>query len=580
MGRFGTYLAAFVLLLALSAPVVHAASPARFDADGKLELPENWREWVFIGSPTSPNSMNNGEAYLPGFKYVYIDPESFAHWKKTGSFRTGTMIVQERLDVLEAEYMNNHALIPGRYLGLMAMVKDAERYPKTIWGFFSFGSPPYGDKVHEIGSMEEVGCAGCHYYADQDWVFTRFYPVLQAAKPKTVAYPVKRSVDKGMELYNKKWVPAVQITGGETAGDGLGPLFNARSCAACHPNGNRGKFTIWADGTIKGDSLLLKVGFGKSGDPVYGGQIQQRAVPGLKGEGVPAVRFEPVRDASGTMLRKPVFELREPAYGPLAKTTLIAGRVSPAVHGNGDLEKVSEATLIKLSDPEDRNGDGISGRINRVKLYDGSTALGRFGWKAGQWSLEVQTAKAFRVDLGLSSRIIGPAWGDCTPAQKDCYSATHGERPSSEGRELSSHVIKLVTATVVELDALLPRGVAPKGKRLFKRIGRAACHVPEMPLTGGGATHAYTDLLLHDTGPGLADGLVEGSATGSEWRTAPLMGLGRLLEKNEPLLHDGRARDVREAILWHGGEAAAVVQAYRELDEISRSALHRFLETL
>ena len=204
MGRLLNILAAFALLLALPA---EAASPARFDAGGKLHLPENWREWVFIGSPTSPNSMNNGEAYLPGFKYVYIDPESFAHWKKTGQFRTGTMIVQERLDVLEAEYMNNHALVPGEYLGLMAMVKDAERYPQSVWGFFSFGSPPYGDKVPEIGSMEELGCAGCHYNADQDWVFTRFYPVLQAAKPKTVAYPAARPVGEGMELYNKKWVP-------------------------------------------------------------------------------------------------------------------------------------------------------------------------------------------------------------------------------------------------------------------------------------------------------------------------------------------------------------------------------------
>jgi len=567
------YLALFAMLMSSGAV---AASPARYAEDGKLMLPENWREWVFIGSPTSPDSMNSGEAYVPGFKYVYIDPESFAHWKKTGQFRDGTMIVQERLEVVEAEYINNHALVPGDFLGLMAMVKDVERYPDTVWGFFSFGRPPYGEQVPEIGSMDNLGCAGCHYEADQDWVFTRFYPILKAAKPTRAA----SAVNPGTELYGKEWVPAKRFADGEVAGDGLGPLFNARSCDACHPNGDRGKFEFWADGTIKGDSLLLKVGSGKYGDPVYGGQIQPRAITGLEGEGQPAVRFETVRDPSGTILRKPVFELRDPAYGPLSKSSVIAGRISQALHGYGDLEKVSEATLVGLSDPDDKNGDGISGRINRVTLFDGSTALGRFGWKAGQWSLQVQTAKAFRMDMGLSSKIMGPAWGDCTPRQKDCYSAAHGERPRNDGREISDKVIKLVTDSVIDLVPTPPRGADPAGQQLFRQIGCAACHMPELPLTDGGTVRMYTDLLLHDTGPGLADGLVEGSAMGGEWRTAPLMGLGRLMKKKEPLLHDGRARDVREAILWHGGEASGVVQAYRQLDTEQRYSLHRFLETL
>lgn len=576
MKRLLTYLALFATLMSFEAG---AASPARFSEGGKLMLPENWREWVFIGSPTSPDSMNNGEAYMPGFKYVYIDPDSFAHWKKTGTFRTGTMIVQERLKVVEAEYINNRALIPGDYLGLSAMVKDAERYPDSIWGFFSFGRPPYGEQVPEIGSMDELGCAGCHYHADQDWVFTRFYPVLQAAKPAAVAGKAS-PVSEGKELYGKEWVPAKSYADGEVAGDGLGPLFNARSCDACHPDGGRGKFEFWADGTIKGDSLLLKVGAGKYGDPIYGGQIQPLAVNGLKGEGQPAVRFESIRDPSGTILRKPVFELRNPAYGPLGEKTLIAGRVSPALHGYGDLEKVSEETLLKLADPDDRDGDGISGKINRVTLFDGSTAIGRFGWKATQWSLEVQTGKAFRMDMGLSSRIMGPAWGDCTPRQKGCYRAAHGESPRNDGREISNKVIKLVTDSVVELVPSPRLGTHPEGRKVFNQIGCASCHVPELPLNDGGTARMYTDLLLHDTGPGLADGFVEGSAQSGEWRTAPLMGLGWLLKNREPLLHDGRARDAREAILWHGGEAAGVVQSYRDLGNSERHSLHRFLETL
>ncbi|MBT4932464.1 MAG: hypothetical protein HN889_12515 [Rhodospirillaceae bacterium] len=570
-------LALFAIIISSGA---EAATPARYSTDGDLMLPENWREWVFIGSPTSPDSMNSGEAYQPGFKYVYIDPESFAHWKKTGTFRNGTMIVQERLKVVEAEYMDNHALIPGDYIGLSAMVKDSKRYPDSIWGFFSFGRPPYGEQVPEIGSMDNLGCSGCHYEADQDWVFTRFYPVLLAAKPVFTANAPASGGSPGKDLYGKEWVAAKRFADGEMAGDGLGPLFNARSCDACHPDGSRGKFEFWADGTIKGDSLLLKVGAGKYGDPIYGGQIQPRAVSGIEGEGQPAVRFEKIRDPSGTMLRKPVFELRDPAYGPLSEKSLIAGRVSPALHGFGDLEKVSEQTLIALSDPEDKNGDGISGRINRVTLFDGSTALGRFGWKAAQWSLEVQTGKAFRMDMGMSSKIMGPAWGDCTPRQKACYSAAHGERPRNDGREISNNVIKLVTDSVLDLVPTPPRGADPEGKQVFRQIGCAACHIPEVPLDDGGTSRMYTDLLLHDTGPGLADGFVEGSAGSGEWRTAPLMGLGWLMKKKEFLLHDGRARDVREAILWHGGEAAGAAQAYRDLENSQRYSLHRFLGTL
>ncbi len=272
--------------------------------------------------------------------------------------------------------------------------------------------------------------------------------------------------------------------------------------------------------------------------------------------------------------------MRNPAYGALDPATRVAGRVAQAIFGNGALDKVPLEALAALADPHDDNGDGISGRLNRIELPFGRTAVGRFGWKAGQWSLEIQTAKAFRMDLGLSSRLMGPAWGDCTPVQTECHTARTGERAGRDGREVSTKTVGQVTAHVATLAALRPRGAAPGGRKVFADVGCAACHAPSLPLTGGGTIRAYTDLLLHDMGDGLADGIEEGSATGSEWRTAPLMGLGRLIEKRAPLLHDGRARDVGEAILWHGGEAKSAANAYRSLADTDRQALHRFLKTL
>ena len=388
--RIGTLAAAFML----AAGGASAEPPARFTDDGALELLEGYREWVFIGTTVSPQDINFGSAYAPGIKHTYLDPESFTHWKKTGAFPTDAIIVQERLATKPEEFMNAKGYFAGKYLGLQAMVKDPDRFPETVWGFFSFGKPPYAKKVWPIRGTGELDCGGCHSYADQDWVFTRFYPMLAAAAPE------KRS--DGKALYEREWTPATAVK--DDTGDGLGPLFHARSCNACHPKGERGTFTVRADGVIEGDGLLLKVGLGEHGDPAYGKQVQPHAIPGHRAEGVPAVRFEDVADPSGASLRKPVFELRDPAYGALDPATRIAGRVAQAIFGSGELEMVPVEALEALADPDDDDGNDVSGRLNRIELPFGRTAVGLYGWKAGQWSLEVQTAKAFRMDLARISQ--------------------------------------------------------------------------------------------------------------------------------------------------------------------------------
>ncbi len=548
-----------------------AAEPvARFTDEGALARPVNFREWVFIGATVQPKDINLSTAYAPGIKHTYLDRESFDHWKQTGRFRDGAVIVQERRAEERQEFMNAEGYFAGEHTGLQVMVKDPQRFPDTIWGFFSFGKPPWPERVWPVPGMGELDCAGCHTYADQDWVFTRFYPMLADAAPAPKS--------EGQLLYERDWTPATAVSA--DTGDGLGPLFQARSCEACHPRGDRGTFSFKPDGSVDGDSYVVKVGSGQYGDPVYGRLIQVHGVDGIPGEGKLSVTFQTVTDPLGVKLRKPVIKLRDPAYGALDPASVLAGRLSQAVLGNGALEQVPEEALAALADPDDVDGDGISGRLNVIDLPVGGTAVGRYGWKAGQWTLTVQTAKAFRMEMGLSTRLAGPAWGDCTPVQTDCHEAPSGERAAKGGREVDMKTVQMVTAHVASLPPPARRGTAPAGEKLFALIGCASCHTPELPLPDGRTVAAFTNLLLHDMGDGLADGFEEGSATGSEWRTAPLMGLGRLMEKRMPMLHDGRARDAEEAILWHGGEATRAAQNYRDLDAAERHRLMMFLRTL
>ncbi len=562
----------FVMLLTATGAAAEPA--ARFTEDGALVIPENYREWIFIGATVQPRGINPTTSYAPGIKHTYLDPDSFAHWKKTGTFRIGSVIVQERVAEERSEFMNAEGYFAGDYLGLQVMVKDPKRYPETIWGFYSFGKPPWPEAVFDIPGIGEYDCGGCHTRADEDWVFTRFYPMLTNAAPKK---------SEGQKLFERNWTPAdpyATATHTTQMGDGLGPLFHTQSCNACHPAGERGKFSVRADGVIEGDGLLLRAGLGQSGDPIYGRQIQTRAIKGQSPEGIPAVRFEPIKHASGRVLRKPVFELRQPGYGALDPKVRLAGRVAQSVRGNGDLEKVPAAAINALADPDDKDGDGISGRPNRIELPMGGFAIGRYGWKAGQQSLKIQTAKAFRMDMSMSSRLMGPAWGDCTAVQTECHEAINGEHPRKGGREVSEETVASITEHVASLPVPKRSGSATEGEQIFENVGCSQCHVPSLPMRDGSTVNAFTDLLLHDLGGGLADGIEEETATGDEWRTAPLMGLGKLIMERAPLLHDGRARDVTEAILWHEGEAADVVEKYNQLGNADAGALHDFLGTL
>ena len=402
-----------------------------------------------------------------------------------------------------------------------------------------------------------------------------------------------RSFGVGNSFFNQNWVQAPAST---TARDGLGPFFNARSCAACHFKDGRGRAPAF-DGE-EATGYLVRVGVpgardevgGPLGDARYGSQIQDRAVLGFAPEAAIRIRYEdvPGRFADGTpyTLRRPSVGFADEAYGPLDGLALSA-RVANQMPGMGLLEAVPEATLLAHADPSDADGDGISGRVNRVwDVERQGLSVGRFGWKAEQPTVAQQVAAAFHGDLGITSDLFGEE--NCTVAPAGCNEAPTGGAPEIEGDDLG-HVALYASTLAVPARRAVSDPEVRRGERLFGAIGCASCHLPEVQ-TGASpfATLAdqtirpYTDLLLHDMGDGLADGFETFDATGHEWRTPPLWGLGLIETVNghTELLHDGRARGVVEAILWHGGEAEAARERFRHLDADERAALVRFLHSL
>jgi CxxC motif-containing protein (DUF1111 family) len=262
--------------------------------------------------------------------------------------------------------------------------------------------------------------------------------------------------------------------------------------------------------------------------------------------------------------------------------------VAPAVFGVGLLEVIPEEQVLARSDPDDADGDGISGRANRVWNHLTQQAvLGRLGWKLNQPDIAHQTAGAFAAEIGMSSS-LRPGQ-NCTQQQSACTAAPDGGTPEISD-EIFTHIINYQRMLAVPARRDLQSTETRRGARLFVQAGCADCHratfttghVPNAPWLSNQTLHPFTDLLLHDMGPGLADERADFAASGSEWRTAPLWGLGLLQTVNghTRLLHDGRARDVNEAILWHGGEAERAKQAFRQLPAADRQALRKFLDSL
>ncbi|HJK90790.1 MAG TPA: di-heme oxidoredictase family protein [Polyangiaceae bacterium LLY-WYZ-15_(1-7)] len=395
----------------------------------------------------------------------------------------------------------------------------------------------------------------------------------------------------GNAFFNQGWVTAPAST---TARDGLGPTFHAGSCSACHFRDGRGAPPD-EGGTVTEGTIPLAIGRGPDGaplgDPSYGTQLQPFAIMGVEGEARPVVRWEEVLgeygDGEPYSLRRPVLTLEDPAFGPFHPDLVAEVRMAPAMIGLGLLEALPDATLEAFADPEDADGDGISGRVQRVvDAITGERVIGRFGWKAGQPTVLHQSAAAFSGDMGLTSRVFPDE--NCPPAQEACAAAPTGGEPEVQDDILDDVAFYSRTLAVPARRAVDDPEVL-RGRDAMVELGCTGCHAPRLetgtlegfPELSNQTIRPYTDLLLHDMGEDLA-GRPEFEASEAEWRTPPLWGVGLIdtVNGHTHLLHDGRARGFAEAILWHGGEAEAAREAFRTAPRRVREALLRFLETL
>ena len=388
---------------------------------------------------------------------------------------------------------------------------------------------------------------------------------------------------------------AVFVTAPAVVNPGLGPIYNNVSCINCHSRDGRGRPPDSDEGLV---SLLFRLSLPKTEDsidgkppipvPGFGTQLNNRAIVDADPEGKVKIDYteQTLTTADGTRvhLRYPNYTVTE-TYQPLPEDVEVSPRVAPAVFGLGLLEAIPEDAILAYADEADADGDGISGKPNYVwDVVAQRYTLGRFGWKANQPTLLQQVAAAYNDDMGITTSLFRT---ENSAGQSQL--TKHSAMP-----EVSDEILDVVTFYVQTLAVPARRNIddpqVKQGEQLFAEAQCASCHIPTLrtgvlagvPSVSNQTIHPYTDLLLHDMGPELADNRPDFHANGREWRTPPLWGIGLVKRVNghTNFLHDGRARDLMEAILWHGGEAEASRQAVEQMSKAERDALIMFLESL
>ncbi|MGF1867231.1 c-type cytochrome [Enterovibrio norvegicus] len=415
--------------------------------------------------------------------------------------------------------------------------------------------------------------------------------------------PLSERIDfsVGNSFFRNPWVSAPAST---DARDGLGPLFNTNGCQNCHIKDGRGHLPEAGDDNAV--SMLIRLSIpamtaeqqkqlimdGNIPEPNYGGQLQDFALPGVEPEAKVNIHFEThvetFADGTEVTLRKPIIVLSDLHYGDMHPDTEMSLRIAPPMIGLGLLEAVPASQLTAIAEKQTKANRGISGRVNRVwDIKKNASVIGRFGWKAGQPTLMQQNAAAFNGDLGLTSHLFSVE--NCTSSQSSCDTLPNGGKP-----EVSEKILNFVEFYSQHLAVPARRNIddpqVMAGETLFVEADCGSCHQTSLktasiegrPALSNQTIHPYTDLLLHDMGEGLADNRNEFIANGQEWRTAPLWGLGYTQEVNghTHYLHDGRARNALEAVLWHGGEAKASKQRVLKMNKQEREALVAFLNSL
>ncbi|MCP4521294.1 MAG: c-type cytochrome [Cytophagales bacterium] len=394
----------------------------------------------------------------------------------------------------------------------------------------------------------------------------------------------------GNSFFNQNWVTSPAST---TARDGLGAVFNARSCSACHLKDGRGRPPQTIGEVNHG--LLLRLSIPEQDvygsplpDPIYGDQLQDQAILGVQKEGEFSIVYEKITgsfgDGEAYELQKPLYQLNNLQYGDIHPEIEISPRVGQQMIGLGLLEAISEADILSHADPTDIDNDGVSGRPNYVwDIVNQQLSLGRFGWKANQPSLLQQVAGAFIGDIGITS-----------PLFPENHNPPNVVTAADDELDITGDKLRQVVLYSSTLAVPTQRNPTNEqvlqGKQLFNEIGCNKCHVssyttdihPSISPLSHQKIKPFTDLLLHDMGEDLADNRPDFLANGQEWRTPPLWGIGLFQTVNNHTfyLHDGRARNLQEAILWHGGEGENSKNNFKQLTKAEREQLLAFLNSL
>lgn len=381
------------------------------------------------------------------------------------------------------------------------------------------------------------------------------------------------------------------VTAPATIFGGLGPLFNQNSCESCHVRNGKSSFPKFDNDASSG--LLLRIGTGEvalNGFPVvlehFGGQLQTKAIFGVMPEATITIeeKEELINYLDGNQLMLTYHHfIPKNTYKTWPSNAKISPRMAPAVYGLGLLEAIDEKDIVSNEDIYDQNKDGISGKANKVwNILSSGYQIGRFGWKAEQPNALQQTAAAAHDDMGLTNFYFT---SETCEGQENCKI---GLQPDFDITEQDLDLMAFYFQTLA-VPARRNASKSSKGEMLFNKIGCTSCHIPTYKTSASSIAalsyqniHPYTDLLLHDMGEALSDDRPTFLAEGSEWRTPPLWGIGltQIVNPNARFLHDGRAKTLEEAILWHGGEGQSSKNKFMNLTSSERKELISFLSSL
>jgi len=381
----------------------------------------------------------------------------------------------------------------------------------------------------------------------------------------------------GKSFFTIPWVEAPSAT---TARDGLGPLYNANTCISCHPSNKKG--ILFNKNNDLSRSLITKLSINDAlEEPNYGGQIAINAIHGVKYEAKTKLSFEKIKvlfpDGEIDEIFKPIYKLENLQYGKLHENTNLTFRLAPTLNGVGFLDEIEDKDILKNEDEFDKNSDGISGKANFVySPLSNKVELGKYSYKATLATLKEQVANAASNDMGLTNSIYPNE--NCTKNQKECNEALKG----IDSFDLTDERLDAIEYYVKNFKTYQNKNIKNhQGYEIFKEISCNKCHIESFTLKDGKKIYPFSDLLLHDMGEDLADKVSQFKALGNEWRTTPLWGLSSFNQKKgNRLLHDGRANDFQEAILWHGGEALSAKKSYMNLKKEDRTSLLQFLGEL